>query len=60
MPEILYLRLFILRRKLWQDSNVIIVKKFLKKMGLRGYLQLLSTGLARDGLSVLIAASTPM
>ena len=56
MPEILYLRLFVLRSELWQDLNVNIVKKNLKKIILNGFLLLYFIGLAREKLSVLIAA----
>jgi hypothetical protein len=54
MPEILYLRLFIFRRKLWQDLNVLIAKKNLKRIGLSGFSLHLSIGLVRDILAVLI------
>ena len=54
MPEILYLRLFILRRKLWQDLNVLIAKKNLKRIGLSGFLRHLFIGLVKDILVALI------
>ena len=54
MPTIHYRRLFILRRKLWQDLNVIIAKKNLKKIGLSGFLLHLFIGLIKDILVALI------
>ena len=52
MPEILYLRLFILRSELWQDLNVLIAKKSLKRIGLNGFLLHPFIGLVKDILVV--------
>lgn len=43
-----------IRSKLWQDFNVLIVKKNLKRIGLNGFLQHFSIGLVKGILAVLI------